>query len=64
LGRVGSILFNDLCNEGVLGAALRKATIPCKTTGKKALKELLSAEQIKRIGIGVRGDPFRYFTAG
>jgi len=38
-----------------------KATIPTKTTGQRALKELLLTERIKRIGKGIKSDPYRYF---
>jgi hypothetical protein len=40
-----------------------KAGIVTKTTGQKALTKLLSAGQVQRIGKGVSGKPFRYFTA-
>ncbi len=39
-----------------------KANIPTKTTGQKALRQLLSTGQIQRIGKGGRYDVFRYFT--
>ena len=39
-----------------------KAMIPTKTTSQKALKELLSTDQIKRIGKGIKADPYRYFV--
>jgi hypothetical protein len=39
-----------------------KAMIPSRTTGQKALKELLSTDRIERIGKGVREDPYRYFV--
>jgi len=38
-----------------------KALIPGETTGKKALRQLLAAGQIQRIGRGVGGDLYRYF---
>ena len=43
-------------------ADLRQAaTVPSKTTGDKALRELLSAGKIQRIGKARSGHPFRYF---
>ena len=33
-------------------------------TAKKALQELVAADQVQRIGKGVRGDPFLYFVFG
>jgi hypothetical protein len=39
-----------------------KATVPSKTTGKKALKLLLEAGLIDRSGRGVKEDPFRHFA--
>ncbi|MFI5056891.1 MAG: hypothetical protein ACHQLQ_01790 [Candidatus Acidiferrales bacterium] len=39
-----------------------KASIPSKTTGQKALQQLLSAQRIQRIGKGAKGNPFRYFA--
>ena len=39
-------------------------TIPSRTTGQHALRELLSAGKIQRIGKGARGSSFRYFTTG
>ncbi len=38
-----------------------KAMIPTKTTGQNALKELISAGQVERIGKGIKGDPYLYF---
>jgi len=40
-----------------------KAGIITNTTGQRALKELLSACEIQRIGNGVVGDPYRYFRS-
>jgi hypothetical protein len=34
-----------------------------ESTAKKALQQLFSAGQVQRIGKGVKGDPFLYFTA-
>jgi len=39
-----------------------KAMIPTKTTGQKALKELISAGQVERIGKGIKCDPYLYFV--
>ena len=39
------------------------AVIPSRTTGNKALRELLSAGKIRRIGKARSGHPFRYFLA-
>jgi hypothetical protein len=38
-----------------------KATIPTRTTGQRALKELLLTERIERTGKGIKSDPYRYF---
>jgi predicted transcriptional regulator len=38
-----------------------KACVPSRTTGRKALAELLSAGLIQRAGKGSKGNPFRYF---
>jgi len=38
-----------------------KAGIPTKTTGQRALRGLLDAGAIQRIGKGISGNPFRYF---
>jgi predicted transcriptional regulator len=38
--------------------------IPSRTTGQKALRALLAAGKIERIGKGGRGSRFRYFTTG
>jgi hypothetical protein len=37
--------------------------VPSRSTGDNALKELLSAGKIQRVGKGCRGDAFRYFLA-
>lgn len=37
------------------------AIIPSMETGRKALRELLAAKQIERIGKGVNANPYRYF---
>jgi hypothetical protein len=37
------------------------AAIPTRTTGQKALKQLLADGAIQRVGVGARGNPFRYF---
>jgi hypothetical protein len=37
------------------------AAVPSRTTGQKALKELLSEGKIQRMGKGTKGKPFRYF---
>jgi len=39
-----------------------KAGIPSKTTGIKAINDLLSAGLIERIGKGGKGDAYRYFA--
>ncbi len=41
-----------------------KANIPTLSTGKAALKELLSVGRIERTGKGGSSDPFRYSLAG
>lgn len=41
----------------------RAAVVPSKTTGNKALRELLSAGKIRRIGKPRPRHPFRYFAA-
>jgi hypothetical protein len=38
-----------------------RAMIPTKTTENRALKALLDAGQIKRLGKGVGGDPYLYW---
>jgi hypothetical protein len=38
-----------------------KALVPSRATGQKALKELISAKQIQRVGRGIEGDVYRYF---
>jgi hypothetical protein len=38
-----------------------RAGIITKTTGQRALAELVTAGKIQRIGLGVRWDPYRYF---
>jgi hypothetical protein len=38
------------------------AQIPAQSTGTKALKQLLAAGQVRRIGNGVTTNPFRYFA--
>jgi len=38
-----------------------KAGIFTKTTGQRALEKLLSAGEIERIGMGIGGDPYRYW---
>lgn len=38
------------------------AVVPSRTTGDKALRELLSAGKIRRIGKARSGHPFRYFV--
>ncbi len=45
------------------GELFERAGIPSKTTGGKALRQLLDAGQIQRIGKGSRGNPYRYFLA-
>jgi hypothetical protein len=42
-------------------ALFQAATVPSVQTGRKALRELLSAGSIERIGGGFSGNPFRYF---
>ena len=44
-----------------LGRLCEAAVVPSRTTGQKALKELLSEGKIQRIGKGTKGKPFRYF---
>ena len=38
-----------------------KAGVITKTTGRKALQQLLSEHEVQRIGRGARKDPYRYF---
>jgi len=38
-----------------------KAGVITKSTGQKALRQLLAEDKIDRIGRGVNRDPFRYF---
>jgi len=40
------------------------AVVPSRTTGKRALKELLSEGKIQRIGKKSKGGPFRYWKRG
>lgn len=40
----------------------RAAIVPSRTTGDKALRELLAAGRIQRIGKPTKNHPFRYFT--
>jgi hypothetical protein len=59
--------------EAILGAAptseaaavsldeLRETTGCGRTTAQEAIKELLETEQLRRVGEGVRGDPYRYW---
>lgn len=55
------------CLPTMRGEALSQAQIfergmiPTKTTGQRALKELLSAGQIERTGKGIKNDPYLYF---
>ena len=39
-----------------------KAGVITKTTGQRALKQLLAADQIQRIGAGGMREPYRYFA--
>jgi hypothetical protein len=43
-------------------ALFQAAVIPSGTTGQRALRELLAAGAIQRIGSGGKGSPFRYFA--
>jgi len=40
-----------------------KAMIPTKTTGGKALRELVAAGKVNRIGKGVPNSPYQFFLA-
>ena len=40
------------------------AVVPSRTTGQRAVKELLSEGKIRRFGRGGKLNPFRYFTSG
>jgi len=54
-------------NDAVMAWELfDKANLPAslKSTAQKALLELVKAEQVQRIGRGIKGDPYLYFAAG
>ena len=57
-------LMPDSKAKALTAAELFEAAIvPSKFTGRGALKELLAAKQIERIGKGIPADPYRYFLA-
>jgi predicted transcriptional regulator len=52
----------EMKGEGMTQDQLfQKACVSSKTTGKKALNELLSAGLIQRVGKGSKGNLFWYF---
>jgi hypothetical protein len=38
------------------------AVVPSRTTGQKALKQLVAAGAVQRIGKGGKAEPFQYFA--
>ena len=51
----------ELARLAAIADLRQAATVPSKTTGNRALRELLSAGKIRRIGKARSGRPFRYF---